>query len=387
MIRQAPRRWSYGNHGITMGRTRRVPVGSDIDAIVVPTIRPPSQLSVAADLAVALDCPLVTLHSRGDTTAAAAVKEIRAEVDLFAIDVATDYQLPKPILTTSTWIAGWFPRQSDLSIKRNLALILGCLAGWSKIFFLDDDMTEVEPEDVRRASRLLDEYDAVGLENKGFPDNSVVCHANRETGGDQSSFVGGGALVVEITRFGSFFPSIYNDDWFYLLNDDEKLHPAIIGRVVQAEYDPFLNPERARSEEFGDVLAEGLFWLLEEGQSISEADQQYWDTFLARRERFILDVFEKVTKDAGLEYDKKKRWIASLNASLDRLSQIAPELCVEYMKKWRQDRVEWQRHTGSVYAPGARLEDALRKLMDDYGPGLEWAERDSSTWRPSLATG
>ena len=37
-----------------------------------------------------------------------------------------------------------------------------------------------------------------------------------------------------------------------------------MGHAVQAEYDPFANPERARREEFGDLLAEGLYALIGE---------------------------------------------------------------------------------------------------------------------------
>lgn len=371
-------RYHHGSHQKLLKLEKRVSAGSGVDAIVVPTVRPPSQLAVAADLAAALRCPLVTLHSRDETLAAAAGKEIRAEVDLFPVDVASDYELPQPVLATSNWIADRFPRKSDLSTKRNLALILGCLAGWSKIFLLDDDMTEVEPEDVRKASRLLDSYDAAGLVNVGFPDNSVVCHAYRLAGGHQSSFVGGGALVIETTRCGSFFPEIYNDDWFYLLDDNERLHPtAVTGRVVQADYDPFLSPERARSEEFGNVLAEGLYWLLDKGQSISDADEKHWNAFLARRRRFVTGVLRSISGHALTDAEKVRR-IDSLNAALERLGEITPRLCAEYMELWRQDRAEWQRHIKALYAPGTRLADALRGLLENYGPGLTWVERRAS---------
>ena len=35
-----------------------------------------------------------------------------------------------------------------------------------------------------------------------------------------------------------------------------------VGHAKQAEYDPFANPDRARREEFGDLLAEGLYALM-----------------------------------------------------------------------------------------------------------------------------
>ena len=152
-----------------------------------------------------------------------------------------------------------FARRTDLSAKRNLALLLSHMAGWSRILFLDDDITSLNPDDVRKASSLLDTHNAVGLRVCGFPDHSVVCHAYREAGGEQQSFIGGGALVIEVKRSNSFFPDVYNDDWFFLLDGRKSLQPvAVTGQVIQYPYDPFRNPDRARAEELGDVLAEGI---------------------------------------------------------------------------------------------------------------------------------
>ena len=58
----------------------------------------------------------------------------------------------------------------------------------------------------------------------------MVCHAIRDTGGKQGTFVGGGALAVAVDRVDSFFPDIYNEDWFYLLRDDGRLRPVTPGR-------------------------------------------------------------------------------------------------------------------------------------------------------------
>jgi len=125
-------------------------------------------------------------------------------------------RLRLPCWETSRLLAGTvFARRTDLSVKRNLALMLNHMLGWSRILFLDDDITELNADDVRTASGLLDTHNAVGLQIGGFPDHSVVCHAYWQAGGKQQSFVGGGALAVEVKRSNSFFPDIYNDDWFF----------------------------------------------------------------------------------------------------------------------------------------------------------------------------
>jgi hypothetical protein len=225
-----------------------------VDAIIVPTIRPVGYLQQAAWLADWHRCPLVTLHSqyppptgpgaarawrprRSNSRQAARMMTCEA-IDLIAIDVPHPSFLGLPALETTRLLAGTrFARTTDTSAKRNIGLVLSKLAGWQRIVFLDDDIKVPNPDDLGRACALLDpdHYQAVGLAIEGFPDNSVVCHAFRETGGKQDTFVGGGALAVEISACQSLFPSIYNEDWFYLLDVAEGLRPlAIAGTAVQA---------------------------------------------------------------------------------------------------------------------------------------------------------
>jgi hypothetical protein len=324
-------------------------VGRRIDAIVVPTIRPPEFLTEAASLALALDCPLLTFHS-GPATSAEMVRDyLPAKVDLIAIDMRPREELSLPELRTCELLGdGIFKRTSDLSTKRNLALVLAHQLGWSRVLYLDDDITELSAGNVDKASGLLDTYNAVGFWIGGYPDNSVVCHAYREAGGKQESFVGGGALAVEVGRCDSFFPDIYNDDWFYLLDGNEGLQPtAIVGDVKQRPYDPFRNPERARAEELGDVLAEGLYWLLDRDGSIAGADQDHWRNFLLWRRSFITSVATMV-RDSDLPDADKTRMQASLQASLGRLDHITPAFCESYLQAWLADRARWRAYLDSL---------------------------------------
>src|SRR5690349_21233311 len=253
-----------------------------IDAVFVPTFRRPAYLTKAARLSVALGCPLVTLHSGKWTNAAEAVRRLPPDVDLIAIDVP------------------------DRALLR--------LLGWDRILFLDDDITQLDPADMRRASGLLSEKNAVGLHVTGFPDHSVVCHAYRLAGGEQEPFIGGGAMAVAAGRSNAFFPDIYNDDWFFLLDDDGGLQPvAVTGKVRQFPYDPFRNEDRARAEELGDVLAEGLYFLLDQGRSLAEADEEYWTSCITKRRQFIGRVLEMVKKDRDLHPEDRQRRITALS--------------------------------------------------------------------------
>ena len=209
-------------------------------------------------------------------------------VDLIAIDMPESAQLRLPELETSRLLAGTiFERRTDVSTKRNLALVLSHMLRWKRVVFLDDDIRVPDPADLSRAAGLLDTHTAVGLGIGGFPDNSMVCHAFREAGGWQETFIGGGALAVDVKRNRSFFPNVYNEDWFFVLDAGKGLQSvATVGQVLQYPYDPY-RPERARAEEFGDVLAEGTFWLLDQGRSASDGDLAHWRDFLTKRKRFI----------------------------------------------------------------------------------------------------
>jgi hypothetical protein len=233
---------------------------AQVDAIIVPTTRPVAYLKEAARAALRLGCPLVTLHSGKWTCARDAIRHIDPAVDLIAIDVPEPSQLRLPDLETSRLLADTvFEQRSDLSAKRNLGLMFSHMLGWERVVFLDDDIRVPDPEDLSKAAGLLDTHAAVGLRIGGFPDNSVVCHAFRDAGGDQGTFVGGGAMAVDVKRNRSFFPSIYNEDWFFLLDEGKWLQSvATVGEVLQYRYEPY-QAERARNQELGDVLAEGIF--------------------------------------------------------------------------------------------------------------------------------
>lgn len=352
-----------------------------VDAIIVPTVRPLKYLDDAARAARLLGCPLVTLHSPGRTSASQADAHFGWSLDLIAIDVPEPAQLRLPALETSRLLARTiFERRTDVSTKRNLALLLGHMLRWKRVVFLDDDIRVPDPVDLSRAVGLLDTHTAVGLTIEGFPDNSMVCHAFRDAGGWQDSFIGGGALAVDIKRNRTFFPNIYNEDWFFVLDAGKRLQPvATVGRVLQAPYDPY-RPERARAEELGDVLAEGTFWLLDQDMSASDGDLAHWRDFLTKRRRFIGRVLSMVEGATDLEAGEQARRTEALNAALGRLARITPELCMDYHKALVDDQERWQRHIQAIrQQPKLRRELALKWLAGPGGKPLTWYTRNATS--------
>lgn len=333
---------------------------ADVDAIIVPTARPADTLRHVIGLARHLGTKLVALCSR--LSEAGEVRRIATEeglTDVVPVDVPDASRLPLPDLATSKLLVGTeFERGTDLSLKRNLGLLLARMAGWRRVVFLDDDITVPDAEDLRRAVGLLEHYEVVGLSIEGFPDNSVVCHAHREAGGFQDTFIGGGALAVDPVRTTSFFPDIYNEDWFYLLNN-RKLRPVTItGRAEQEPYDPFAHPERARAEELGDVLAEGIYFLLGKNKTVKSAKRVFWKDYLKRRRLFIEDVIQRVRREP--ETERRTRKLESLAAARDSLGLITPWLCEKYIKAWRKDRSRWRRYVATLHRSG--VDEALGRL-------------------------
>jgi len=332
-----------------------------VDAIIVPTVRHPRHLETAKNLATKLDCTLVTLHSGKWTSAAAAAQHISPHLRLIAVDVPDKSELRLlDFETTQLTVDTIFGTRKDLSVKRNIGLLLAYMVGWQRIIFLDDDISVPHPADLRYAAGLLDTYNAVGLSIDGFPDNSMVCHAYRMIGGSQQSFIGGGALAVETTRNRSFFPDIYNEDWFYMLDPQKGLQPvAATGVAVQSPYEPF-REERARMEEFGDVLAEGIFWLLDQGGSLADARCEHWCDFLPRRRRFIKYIIDHID-GVPVAVEERARIVGSLRASLGRLALIEPEWCERYLRAWVADRLAWERQVRNLRS-GFSADDALKSL-------------------------
>lgn len=354
------------HHGSHQGLLRSAgdppPGWTGPDAILVPTARPPNHLAEAARLAQILDCPLVTLHSGKRTAAAWATQLLPDDIDLIAVDIAPPPRLNLPRWETPRLLDhNVFPRRTDQGAKRNLALMLSRMLGWSRILFLDDDITGVDPDEVRRACGLLAANNAVGLHIADFPDHSVVCHAYRQAGGEQQSFIGSGALAVQTERCNSFFPGIYNEDWLFLLDQAGWLQPVTMtGEVRQDPFDPFHDVNRARSEEFGDVLAEGTYWLLDQEQPVFAADTEHWTAFLLKRRQFIERVLE-MTRRHDLDRGDKHRMVAALKAALGQLERITPELCERFLRVWGSDREVWQRHLSRL-PTGLSRQQALGRL-------------------------
>jgi hypothetical protein len=231
-------------------------------------------------------------------------------------------------------------------MKRNIGLILAKMLGWRRVFFLDDDIRDISYTDLQATVDMLGSFSAAGMWVTEFPDNSIVCHANRTTEGTQDVFVSGAVLAVDCDQEIGFFPDIYNEDWLFFFDEAASKRLANSGlKATQLTYYPFANPRRAAWQEFGDVLAEGLYALLHLDGKAEHATREYWSHFLEARRTFLKEIL-----DRSQNADKQVRgeMMESVQAALKCLREIKPELCARYVQSWRRDLDDWKRRMAGI---------------------------------------
>jgi hypothetical protein len=229
----------------------------------------------------------------------------------------------------------------DIARKRNVGLLLARMCGWRTIMYLDDDIRSLTSAAVISAAAQAGPYRAIGFEVDSYADNSVVCHAHRLAGADQGVFPGGSALLVDVSGSETFFPPVYNEDWFFLFDAVQNSSLAVAGKLTQLAYLPFRNCQRAASEEFGDLLAEGLYRLIHECGDVADATLDYWREALIRRARFIDDITRRLLLQDS-DQTVVVSALMSLAAARKRLAGITAVACVSFVRAWRTDLSDWR---------------------------------------------
>src|SRR5262249_42071638 len=148
--------------------------------------------------------------------------------------------------------------------------------------------------------------------------------------------VSGSVLAVNCAAPIAFFPDIYNEDWLFFFDDASMKRLGSSGFCAeQVEYNPFADPERAARQEFGDVLAEGLYALLQ-NERHGNATYDYWVHFLKARKDFLNAILARAGRGQWQIRD-------SVLAALECLAHIRPDRCEGYIRNWRHDLQSWNR--------------------------------------------
>jgi hypothetical protein len=208
-----------------------------------------------------------------------------------------------------------------------------------------------------------------------FPDNSVVCHANRETGGPQDVFVSGAALAVDCDQDIGFFPDIYHEDWlfFYDKAASRQLADSRL-QATQLAYYPFADPKRAAWQEFGDALGEGLYSLLHRDENAEHATREYWSHFLEVRRTFLREI---LGRSHPADEWVRAEIAASVEAALECSLRMKPEVCARYVQAWRRDLNGWKWRLARIPAVSPRGEaPAIDRALAELGLTRTAAQRN-----------
>ncbi len=338
--------------------TITIDAASAVDAIIVPTVREADQLRPAADLAAQLGCPLIAIYSRRSADELLSIRREFEQCNVIIVGLPTRFpQDLQDLLAfeTNSRHEGTSQCALDISRKRNLGLLLAQMCGWARILFLDDDIRHISAEKVTRAIMLVKDYPVVGFQVRNYPDNSVVGHAKRLAGWHQDVFISGGALLVDPRRLNGFFPPIYHEDWLCVLNHICAGTAAVGGEVEQLAYSPFASPARALLEEFGDILGEGLLWLIYLKRDLSfptnsfwaEAmDFSFWHSVLHRRNMLLAGITRRLLEHP--EDSDITDALVSITEARARRYKLAPEDFVSFVQQWLRDLARWQVRLASL---------------------------------------
>ena len=207
---------------------------------------------------------------------------------------------------------------------------------------------------LRSAADLLRKYPVVGLRVIKYPDASAVGHARRLTGHRQEPFISGGSLLVNPQRLDGFFPPVYHEDWLCIINHLRRGEVAVGGTVGQLAYKPFTTSDRARLEEFGDILAFGLLWLVharhgrneaESALAIAECDywreateRHFWEEILGQRATLLGNIASRLESMSP----HGPAPLQSLKAAQQRCAQLTPAEFVSFTENWLDSLAVWR---------------------------------------------
>jgi hypothetical protein len=326
---------------------------AQFDAILVPTNRPVEMLRDCIGLALETAIPLIVICSKRVDKDQVFDAARRESVYAFAVDLPPHHAslLDGMSFATSTdeeLLDASSGQTRDLSMKRNLGLVIARMLGWQRLMFLDDDIYQVSRKHLHALAVGLNDHHVTVLIPDHYPDNSVACHAHRLGGGPQGRFASAGGMGVRCDRDDlAFFPNIYNEDWFFFSEEAASHKIARVGASRQREYDPYEDPERAVKEEFGDLLAEGLYARLDADRDISSVDVAYWADFKKSRRDFLVKVAESLARHPDRDLDtgpgrEVRAALVSIREAQRQLERIAPELCQRFVDLWQADLVEWR---------------------------------------------
>ena len=261
------------------------------------------------------------------------IKKLRNTNKYILTKVKQDFISFMNSLGTSNHRLNKYKFRWDLPTKRNYALYLSRLQGYKKILVLDDDIRGVSPIKLNKGTQLLDSYAISGCFVQDFPDTSVVGHLALVAGEVIYPFLSGSFLFIRPFDVHGFFPNIYNEDWLFMVAPILERSICSFGSIAQLPYDPFSNPKLATFQEFGDIIADGLYWLIEKKDFGRRHNIDFWQHFILEHRTYL----------CNLNNDKRTSLYKKIvNNALRVAALVTAEDCIRFIIDWEEDINKWQ---------------------------------------------
>ncbi len=220
----------------------------------------------------------------------------------------------------------------DLPLKRNHALLHARKKGYEKVLLVDDDIRGLTPEVVTSGCDCLEQYVLSGCFVEEFPDTSAIGHLELMCGEDLRVFLSGSFLFVKVAEARGFFPHVYNEDWLFMLDHVTTRSICSFGSIKQLGYDPFKDPHRVAFQEFGEIIAEGLYALVNADQYESRYEHQTWNCIIEKRRADLV----------SLKHDLRyTEYEGIVDVALNVNCGITPNDCLTFLDDWDNDVALW----------------------------------------------
>lgn len=205
----------------------------------------------------------------------------------------------------------------DIPYKRNVALLDARENDYRTICLLDDDITLTNDDFLKAREALITDVDIASFHVLDYPDVSTIDHIERILTQTESRVsIGGNCLFMNTHRIHSFFPEMYNDDWFFIFSHIENRKIVSLGEAKQRIYEPWKDLDRIAFEQCGDIIIEGAKNNIYENRPPFAGDSNYWEkikrTYLQRLE-VLLSLAE------GTNFQKPVDHAIQITKSLERV--------------------------------------------------------------------
>ncbi len=130
----------------------------------------------------------------------------------------------------------------------------------------------------------------------------------------------------------SFFPKIYNEDWLFMLPHVIDNTICSFGSIQQLPYDPFANPCKAAFEEFGDIIAEGLYTLLSSNNYDIRFKKEVWDDIINERRETLISLKQTF---------RESRIQEVINYAMVANKSISDRDCLDFLTDMERDQETW----------------------------------------------